>query len=101
MTTKTIHYACVAAPSSKAKSLEQRAKAGESLGIELGVLSTAYTKEEAEPKYCAAGATGGMGMGGRSGYKMYRSGGTLGRAVYSGYRSGSRGNQGGYGMGAS
>merc|ERR1719436_859141 len=85
----------------KAKSMEQRAKAGESLGIELGVLSTAYTKEEAEPSHCGMEATGGMGMGGRSGYKMYRTGGTPGRAVYSGYRSGSRGNQGGYGMGAS
>merc|ERR1740124_1485494 len=62
MKTKTVQYACIASPSSKSKSMEQRAKAGESLGIELGVLSTAYTKEEAEPKYCATGANGGMGM---------------------------------------
>merc|ERR1719219_88589 len=78
MKTKTVQYACVAAPSSKAKSMEQRAKAGESLGIELGVLSTAYTKEEAEPKYCAAGAPGGMG--GNNGF-------------------GPNGSQGGNGMG--
>merc|ERR1719412_3498161 len=83
MKTKTVEYACVSSPSSKAKSMEQRAKAGESLGIELGVLSTAYTKEEAEPKYCATGATGRMGMGPSS----------------RGY--GPNGSQGGYGMGAS
>merc|ERR1719219_2329504 len=101
MKTKTVQYACVSSPSSKAKSLEQRAKAGESLGIELGALSTAYTKEEAEPSYCGTEGTGGMEMGGRSGYEIYRTSGTPGGAMYSGYGSGSRGNQGGYGMGAS
>merc|ERR1719510_2116774 len=83
MKTKTVQYACVSSPSSKAKSMEQRAKAGESLGIELGVLSTAYTKEEAEPKYCATGATGSIGMG------------------LSIRGSGPNGSQGGYVMGAS
>merc|ERR1712055_1203926 len=75
METKTVQYACVAAPSSKAKNMEQRAKAGESLGIELGVLSTAYTKEEAEPKFCA---TGGMGMTGGNEFEMHGANGASG-----------------------
>ena len=94
MKTKTVQYACVAAPSSKAKSMEQRAKAGESLGIELGVLSTAYTKEETEPKYCATGAPGGMGMGGNSGFGS--------NGIQGGNNGfGSNGSQGGNGMGGS
>jgi hypothetical protein len=91
MKTKTVQYACVGAPSSKANSLEQRAKAGESLGIELGVLSTAYTKEEAEPKYCATGANGGMGMGGNNGASG------MGGSGSNGFGHG--GSQGGYGQG--
>merc|ERR1739847_242950 len=104
MKTKTVQYACVGAPSSKATSMEQRAKAGESLGIELGVLSTAYTKEVAEPKFCATGATGGMGggygselyselsMGGNDGF------GPNGGQVGNGMRGGS-GMGGGSGFG--
>merc|ERR1719412_679705 len=102
MKTKTVEYACVSSPSSKAKSMEQRAKAGESLGIELGVLSTAYTKEEAEPKYCATGATEGIGMGPSSrgsGPNGSQGGYVMGASGSNGY--GPSGGQGGYGMGGS
>merc|ERR1719436_1423035 len=99
MKTKTVQYACVSSPSSKAKSMEQRAKAGESLGIELGVLSTAYTKEEAEPKYCAAGATGGMGMGLSS--RGYGGQGEYGMGASGGNGYGPSEGQEGYGMGGS
>merc|ERR1712173_320743 len=89
---KTVQYACVGAPSSKATSMEQRAKAGESLGIELGVLSTAYTKEVAEPKFCATGATGGMGGG--YGSELYSE-----LSMGGGNGFGPNGGQGGNGMG--
>merc|ERR1719412_3095098 len=115
MKTKTVQYACVSSPSSKAKSMEQRAKAGESLGIELGVLSTAYTKEEAEPKYCAAGGRGpssrgyrpngsqggyGMGASGSNGYGPSGGQGAYGMGA-SGSTGFGHGGQGGYGIGAS
>jgi len=89
MKPKTVQYACIASPSSKANSMEQRAKAGESLGVELGVLSTAYTKQEAEPKYCGTGAFGGMG--GNNGASR------IGGSANNGF--GPRGSQGGYGSG--
>merc|ERR1711863_15656 len=97
MKTKSVQYACIAAPSSKATSLEQRAKAGEALGVELGVLPTAYTKPEAEPKYCATGGIGGFG--GNYGIELdggYGASG-IGGAYGNGY--GPSGSQGGYGMG--
>ena len=69
--------------------MEQRAKAGESLGVELGVLSTAYTKQEAELKYCGTGAFGGMG--GNNGASR------IGGSANNGF--GPRGSQRGYGSG--
>merc|ERR1712055_893539 len=78
MTQKTVKFACVAGPSTKAQTLEKRAIAGESLGAELTGFSTAYTKMEAEPMYCGSyGATGGMGgmatggMGGNGEFGSY------------------------------
>merc|ERR1719361_2968009 len=116
MKTKTVQYACVSSPSSKAKSMEQRAKAGESLGIELGVLSTAYTKEEAEPKYGAAGGRGpssrgygpngsqggyGMGASGSNGYGPIGGQGAYGMGASGSTGFGPSGSQGGYGIGGS
>merc|ERR1740124_935777 len=46
-----------------------------SMHLELGVLSTAYTKEEAEPKFCA---TGGMGMSGNTEFQMHGANGASG-----------------------
>ena len=74
---KMVKYSCVSAPSSKAQSLERRAKSGETLGSELAVLSTAYTKMEAEPMHCgASGSTGSMssGIGGGNGESDFYSG---------------------------
>merc|ERR1719402_1751101 len=85
MTQKTVKFACVAAPSTKAQTLEKRAMAGESLGAELTGFSTTYTKMEAEPMYCgsyaATGGMGGMGMGGNSEFGSHGNSG-LGGGVY-------------------
>merc|ERR1712055_910558 len=75
MRTKTVQYACIASQSSKATSLEQRAKAGESLEAELSVFPTAYTREEAEPKFCAAR---GMEMTGNNEFEMHGANGASG-----------------------
>ena len=49
---KRVRYACVSAPSSKAESLKKRAMFGESLGVELNELATAYSKIERDPMNC-------------------------------------------------
>ena len=49
---KSVRYACVSAPSSKAESLKKRAMFGESLGGELNELATAYSKVERDPMNC-------------------------------------------------
>merc|ERR1711962_1304786 len=54
---KTVRYACVSAPSSKAESLKKRAMFGESLGVELNELATAYSKVERDPMNCARPVT--------------------------------------------
>merc|ERR1712112_457822 len=91
MTQKTMKFACVAAPSTKAQTLEKRAMAGESLGAELSVFSTAYTKMEAEPMYCGSyggkGGMGEMGMGGNSEFGSYGNSG-IGGASGSSFGSG-------------
>ena len=49
---KRVRYACVSAPSSKAESLKKRAMFGESLGVELNELATAYSKVERDSMNC-------------------------------------------------
>merc|ERR1711894_158878 len=59
---KMVKYACVAAPSLKARTLKKRAMKGESLGIELAPMATEYAKMESEPMPCGAyGSSGRMG----------------------------------------
>merc|ERR1712112_487879 len=91
MTQKTMKFACIAAPSTKAQTLEKRAMAGESLGAELTVFSTAYTKMEAEPMYCGSyggkGGMGEMGMGGNSEFGGYGNSG-IGSGYGSSYGNG-------------
>merc|ERR1719402_1396765 len=97
MAQKLVKFACVAAPSVQAQTLEKRAMAGESLGAEVTGLSTAYTKMVTEPmNFDSFGATGGMGMGGNG---EFGSGGAIGTREmgYSG-SSGMGGNQGGSGI---
>merc|ERR1719402_900945 len=92
MTQKTVKFACVAAPSTKAQTLEKRAMAGESLGAELTGFSTTYTKMEAEPMYCGSyGATGGMGGMGMGGNSEFGSHGNSGLGGGSGSSSGAGG----------
>merc|ERR1712168_984934 len=97
MPQKLVKFACVAAPSVQAQTLEKRAMAGESLGAEVTGLSTAYTKMVTEPmNFDSYGATGGMGMGENG---EFGSGGAIGirEMGYSG-SSGMGGNQGGSGF---
>jgi len=104
MTQKTVKFACVAAPSTQAQTLEKRAMAGDSLGAELTGFSTAYTKMEAEPMYCgsygATGGMGGMGMGANSEFGSYGNsgiGGGSGSSFGNGGSSPSSGATGGMG----
>jgi len=104
MTQKTMKFACVAAPSTKAQTLEKRAMAGESLGAELTGFSTTYTKMEAEPMYCGSyggkAGMGGMGMGGNSefgGYGNSGIGGGYGSSHGNGGSAPSSGATGGMG----
>merc|ERR1719402_1285697 len=95
MPQKLVKFACVAAPSVQAQTLEKRAMAGESLGAELTGLSTAYTKMVSEPmNFDSYGATGGN--------SEFGSGGAIGAGGMSYYgRSDMGGNQGGSGIGGS
>ena len=92
--TKKVEYACIAAPSSKAQSLEKRAKGGESLSMELTSIPTAFSKMEAEPISCGPASTGmgvgngGSGMGGGNGFSGL--GGGNGGSGMGGVSGGSR-----------
>jgi hypothetical protein len=52
VTRKTVQYVCVDAPSQLAQQLEQRAKAGESVSMDIQGKSVAFSKTEYEPVVC-------------------------------------------------
>jgi len=87
---KMVKYACVAAPSLKARTLKKRAMKGESLGIELAPMATEYAKMESEPMPCGAYGSSGR-MGGEKGVESGMESNISGSGVYSESKYSSRG----------
>merc|ERR1719510_186863 len=112
--TKMVEYACVSKETSKGESLKKRAKAGESLSVELSRMPVSYSKVEAEPVLCvpakSAGIGGIEGNGIEGGYGGYGHPSGMGRNSggwesgsgmhHGGSRSGGSGIGGGYGSGS-